>query len=48
MAPGEAPRSSYVALSPAPMTQASTAMSAIKDYILSHHLRPGDPLPPES
>ncbi|QKD80678.1 MULTISPECIES: FadR/GntR family transcriptional regulator [Actinomyces] len=30
------------------MTQASTAMSAIKDYILSHHLRPGDPLPTES
>lgn len=48
MAPGEAPRSTYVALSPAPMTQASTAMSAIKDYILSHHLRPGDPLPTES
>ena len=48
MAPGEAPRNTYAALSPAPMTQASTAMSTIKDYILSHHLRPGDPLPTES
>ncbi|WP_194949513.1 FadR/GntR family transcriptional regulator [Actinomyces trachealis] len=41
-------RSAYPSLSPAPATQATITMQAIKDYIIRAHLQPGDPLPTES
>ncbi len=41
-------RSAYPSLSPAPTTQATLTMQAIKDYIIQAHLQPGDPLPTES
>lgn len=41
-------RGAYASINGAATTQASTAINAIKDYILQAHLRPGDPLPTES
>lgn len=43
----EIKRGAYAASSGA-TTQATSAMNAIKDYILQSHLQPGDPLPTES
>ncbi|MDO5065089.1 MAG: FCD domain-containing protein [Actinomyces bowdenii] len=44
----KAPRGAYASLTRRPRTQAATAISAIKEYILTEGLRPGDPLPTES
>ena len=41
-------RGAYASMSGTASTQASTAINAIKDYILQSHLHPGDPLPTES
>ena len=41
-------RGTYTSFTDANTTQASTAINAIKDYILAKHLQPGDPLPTES
>nr|WP_300339866.1 GntR family transcriptional regulator [Actinomyces sp.] len=41
-------RGAYPSLSPAPATQATITMQAIKDYIVQASLQPGDPLPTES
>ena len=41
-------RGAYASMSGTASTQASTAINAIKDYILQAHLQPGDPLPTES
>ena len=48
--PSQSPdlRHVYPSLSPAPATQATIAMQAIKDYIIQAQLQPGDPLPTES
>ena len=46
--PMEPTRGTYTSLNEANTTQASTAINAIKDYILAKHLHPGDPLPTES
>lgn len=48
MTPRHASAASFRALNDGPTTQASTAINAIKDYILRSSLRPGDPLPTES
>lgn len=41
-------RGAYASMNGTATTQASTAINAIKDYILQSHLHPGDPLPTES
>lgn len=48
MTPTDARATTFRALNDGPTTQASTAINAIKDYILRSSLRPGDPLPTES
>ena len=48
MIPTETPGGAYTVLTHAPTTQADTAIQAIKDYILTSHLQPGDSLPTES
>lgn len=48
MRPMASTRGTYASLTEAHTTQASTAITAIKDYILAKHLQPGDPLPTES
>jgi len=44
----ETPHGTYASLTATPTTQASTAITAIKDYILKSRLQPGDALPTES
>lgn len=41
-------REAYAPTNGTATTQADTAITAIKDYIIQAHLRPGDPLPTES
>lgn len=44
----KSPRDAYALLTSEPRTQAATAITAIKEYILKEGLHPGDPLPTES